>query len=59
MKPAPIENSSEVVVTFRLPKLLKERLKVRLKGHYSSTSEYMRDLIRQDLGQAANDKDAA
>ena len=59
MKTAPVENSSEVVVTFRLPKLLKERLTARLKGHYSSTSEYIRDLIRQDLGQLGNEKDAA
>jgi len=39
----------QVQVTFRLPEGMSQAIEERVRGRFSTVSEYLRDLIRRDL----------
>jgi len=45
----PQNRPSEVTITFRIPSDLKQQIQEKIKGRYSTLSEFIRCKIREDI----------
>jgi hypothetical protein len=52
-------DATEVVVTFRIPSELRQKVERRRKGRFATVSEYVRDLIRKDTDEVPSPAEGA